>query len=359
MRYNHIDMLPELAFQPIGKRMTFEGGGKSKSPKIPDMTKAAEATAEGNIEAARIAAKANRVSQYTPYGDLVYTQEDTPSFDQGGYDKAYAAYQKNLDAYNNQYTSANSSVNNGGMFLNKNNSRKPSMPMPVAPSRDQFMSKVDPDKWRATQTLSPTEQAKLDKNSKLELGLLDTAQLGLEGVNENLKKGFNFDILPKAAVNAGETAQDAIMRRLNPQFGQDEESLRTRLVNQGVRAGSQAWDNEFRNFNNRRNDAYSQAALQGIDVGQRARQQALEEQEFGRTEGLNIVNALRTGNQVNQPNFVNTPQQATTAGADILGAQQGMYQAQVGANNAQNANSAGLFGGLMQAGGTAASAYFL
>ena len=27
MRYNHFDMLPEMAFQPIGKRMTLEGGG--------------------------------------------------------------------------------------------------------------------------------------------------------------------------------------------------------------------------------------------------------------------------------------------------------------------------------------------
>jgi hypothetical protein len=27
MKYNHLDMLPELAFQPVGKRMTLEGGG--------------------------------------------------------------------------------------------------------------------------------------------------------------------------------------------------------------------------------------------------------------------------------------------------------------------------------------------
>lgn len=27
MRYNHIDMLPEMAFKPMGKRMTLEGGG--------------------------------------------------------------------------------------------------------------------------------------------------------------------------------------------------------------------------------------------------------------------------------------------------------------------------------------------
>jgi hypothetical protein len=31
MRYNHLDMLPEMAFQPVGKRMTLEGGGGGSS----------------------------------------------------------------------------------------------------------------------------------------------------------------------------------------------------------------------------------------------------------------------------------------------------------------------------------------
>lgn len=30
MRYNHMDMLPEMAFKPMGKRMTLEGGGGGK-----------------------------------------------------------------------------------------------------------------------------------------------------------------------------------------------------------------------------------------------------------------------------------------------------------------------------------------
>ena len=197
------------------------------------------------------------------------------------------------------------------------------------------------------------------KNNTLSNGLLDTAQLGLTGVNDKLKQGFDFNALPAQQVNAGQTAQDAIMARLAPQQARDEDSLRTRLINQGVRPGSQAWDNEFTNFNQGKNDANSQAALQGIGVGQQARQQALQEQEFGRTEGLNMVNALRTGNQVQSPNFVNTPQQATTAGPDLLGATNAQYQNQLSGYNAQQARGAGLFGGLASVAGTAASAYFL
>jgi hypothetical protein len=35
MRYNHLDMLPEKAFQPVGKRMTLEGGGKGGGAPAP------------------------------------------------------------------------------------------------------------------------------------------------------------------------------------------------------------------------------------------------------------------------------------------------------------------------------------
>lgn len=353
MRYDHLTMLPNIAFKAIGKRMTLEGD-KGGSPDVPDFKGAAEATAKGNLEAARVAAKANRVSQYTPYGNLVYEQANQSGFDQAGYDAALKDYQQKLAQY--QATGgANPSSGFAGSALGAGGSK----PVPMAPNRDSYIINSDPDVWKATQTLSPAEQAKLDKNNELSLSMLDTGITGLKDVNKYLSEGFDWSKLPEAQINAGQTAQDAIMARLNPQFAQSEESLRTRLINQGVRPGSQAWDNEFRNFSQGKNDAYSQAALQGIDVGQKARQQAIQEQEFGRTEGLNIVNALRTGNQVQQPNFINTPQQATTAGPDLLGAAQAQYSGELGASNAQNAAGAGLFSGLANTAGTIGSAYFL
>ena len=292
--------MKEILFGYIWRYMVANGFillGKSDPPPTPDYAGAANATASGNLEAAKVAAAANRVNQVTPYGNLTYTQNP----------------------------------NNGG-----NNY----------------------DTYTATQTLSPAEKDKLDQNNKLSSSLLNTAQLGLNGVNNSLKQGFDFNALPAQQVNAGQTAQNAIEARLNPQFTQSEDALRNRLTNQGVVPGSQAWDNEFRNFNQGKNDAYSQAALSGISVGQQARQQALQEQEFGRTEGLNMVNALRTGNQVQSPSFVNPAQQQTTAGPDLLGATNAQYQNQISSNNASNAASSGLFGGLAQAGGALGSAAF-
>lgn len=351
MRYNEFTLLPIMAFKPLLKRMTLEGG-KSDAPDTPDYTAAANATAQGNLEAARAAAAANRVNQYTPTGSLVYSHNVPQTLDTAAYNAAMKQYTEALNAYN----SPQATTNGGGLmgYLGAGNSTTANRVAPISPNQSDFMTSNPDEGWSSTQTLSPDEQAKLDKNNKLSLGLLDTAQKGLSGVDAMLTKGFDFNALPKAAVDAGQTAQDAIMARLNPTYAQNEEALRTRLMNQGVRAGSQAWDNEFRNFNNAKNDAYSQAALQGIDVAQQARQQALQEQEFGRTEGLNMVNALRTGSQVNAPTFTNTPQQATTAGADLLGATQSQYNSALGANNASNAASASTTNGLMAAGTTAA-----
>jgi len=48
-------------------------GPAPSAPAPPDYTGAAQQTAQGNIDAARLAVAANRVNQYTPYGSLEYT----------------------------------------------------------------------------------------------------------------------------------------------------------------------------------------------------------------------------------------------------------------------------------------------
>jgi hypothetical protein len=50
--------------------------GKSSPPPAPDYSGAATATAQGNLEATRAATAANRVNQYTPYGNLIYSHTE-------------------------------------------------------------------------------------------------------------------------------------------------------------------------------------------------------------------------------------------------------------------------------------------
>ena len=66
-----------------------------------------------------------------------------------------------------------------------------------------------------------------------------------------------------------------------------------------------------------------------------------------------MINALRTGSQVATPNYINPPTQQTTAGADMLGAANSQYNAQLGAVNAQNAQAGNFTNGLFSLGGAA------
>ena len=134
--------------------------------------------------------------------------------------------------------------------------------------------------------------------------------------------------------------------RMQPQLDRSRNSAETRLANQGIQQGSEAWRNAQDDIGRQENDAYSQAALQGISTGQQARQQGIQEQQYFNTRDLNALNALRTGSQVTNPTFGGYAQQATTAGPDMLGAANMQYGADMAANNANNAGMAGLTSGL-------------
>jgi hypothetical protein len=148
----------------------------------------------------------------------------------------------------------------------------------------------------------------------------------------------------------GQTAQQAIMSRLQPQLAQQEEALAARLANQGITLGSDAYGREMNLQGQRANDLQLQAALQGINLDQANRSAALQEQAYLQDRPLNLINALRTGAQVQSPQFQQFAQQATTAGPDVLGATNAQYQAAVDATNAQNAQAGGLMSGLLGVG---------
>ena len=255
-------------------------------PPAPDYAGAAEATASGNLEATRAATAANRINQYTPYGSLTYSRD------------------------------------------------------PNAATPDEG--------WSATQILSPEQYQILQRNQNLSTGLLGTAETGLGKVNELLSNPTIDESRLAQMPISGQSVQDAIMSRLEPQMGRRREQLDQSLANQGIPIGSEAYQNARTDLGQQENDLMTQAALQGINTGLGARQQGIQEQAFLQDRPLNVVNALRTGSQVTSPNFTNVPQQATTTGPNYLGAaqQQGQwdqntYNAGVGANNSM---MSGLFG---------------
>jgi hypothetical protein len=266
--------------------------GKSASaPPPPDYTGAAKETAAGNLEAARANIAANRVNQYTPYGSLEYEVS----------------------------------------------------------GEDKFGNPM----WKATQSLAPAQQQLLDYQNKASLGLGELTGKGLGYVSNMLETPFDVSQLPSTGFDPSQTYQEAYMQRLAPQLQQGRDKLQQDLANRGIDIGSEAYDRAMMQQSQRENDLLLGATTQGFGVGQQARQQGLQEQAYLRNEPLNTLNAVRTGAQVQGPSFVNPAMQANTAGADILGATQMGYNAQLAASNAQNAANNAMTQGLFSLGGAA------
>jgi hypothetical protein len=141
------------------------------------------------------------------------------------------------------------------------------------------------------------------------------------------------------------------MSRLQPQIEQNNAAGDNRLANQGIMQGSEAWDNFMRTRDQGNNDLYINAALQGINTGNQARAQGIQEQYATQNRPIDIINALRTGNQVTLPQFSAPGMQSTTQGPDLLAAANANYNAQLGQSNANNAQSANLINGLFGIGG--------
>ena len=110
------------------------------------------------------------------------------------------------------------------------------------------------------------------------------ANVGAERVNRGPRegqygyaRGLDLSGLPQTPINAGTTAQQAIMGRLQPQLERQRAQLQTQLINQGIPPGSEAYRTAMMEQGQRENDLLSQAALQGISLDQAARSQAFGE----------------------------------------------------------------------------------
>jgi hypothetical protein len=135
--------------------------------------------------------------------------------------------------------------------------------------------------------------------------------------------------------------------RLAPQWARDEESMRTRLINSGIREGSDPWNTEMNRLQFGKNDALNQLMLTG-------RQTADTEMMAERNSPINEISALMSGSQVSNPTFQNTPQ-TQVGGVNYTGLVSDNYKNQIAANNAQ---MGGMFG-LAGTGATAAMKYGL
>jgi hypothetical protein len=209
------------------------------------------------------------------------------------------------------------------------------------------------DHWEQSTSLSPDQQSILDaqERNQIDLGRIAGGRLGqVEGQTplDPYAPG-DFGAQREAVTDAQYKQQTQF---LDPQFEQSEEALRTRLLNSGLREGSEAYDSEMANFGRQRQAAYSDARNQAILSGGseqsrlladalRGRQQQVAERSIPLQEFM----ALYGGAPAPGMNSPGVPQAGTPQAGDIQGATQAGYNAQSDvynwnqARNAQNTNS--------------------
>ena len=344
-------------------------GPAPSAPPAPDYTGAANATAAGNLDAARAATAANRVNQVTPYGNLDYTQSGT-------------------DSYGNPTWTATTSLNNTGQqLLNTQNNASLGLGSAINAQLGQVQNVMG-------QGFNPNT-APITTN-------VGQANLNPLSGQANLQTSTDY-----AGGMAGwDKANQLLMSRLQPQMQIQQQNLDAQLANQGLAQGTEAYNRAKMSLGMQQNDLLNQAQLSGLSAGntlfnqglqgaqfgnaaqqqgyqnQQTQQQAnnaIAQQQFGNQMSnanlgnaaqqqqfnqaqtqynmpLNTLSALRTGAQVQNPTFVNAPQQATTAGPDLLGATTAAGNYNMAGFNAANASQAGFNSGLMGLGGTLGAA---
>jgi len=243
----------------------------------------------------------------------------------------------------------------------------------------------DGDIPTVTQTLTPQAQETLNAQQRVQTSLANLGQQGVQTAQNVMGTPFQFggpsvqtaldtSQIAKMPVNAGTTGQEAIMSRLEPSLARNRVSTETQLINQGLRPGSEAYNNAINLLGQQENDARTQAVMQGLGLdissnaqgfnqalqggqfGNTAQQQALAQAISSRQMPLNEITALMSGSQIQNPQF-GAYQGANVQAAPIANAtaQQGqyaqnLYNQQAATANAQNA-------GLFQLGGSALGAY--
>jgi hypothetical protein len=272
-------------------------------PATPDYAAAATAQGAANLQSGLQTAYLGNPNVYTPYGNQIVTfnkdeqgntqptvtQTLTPAAQKALEDQQRV--QAGLSNLAMQGTEQASNILNKPFNYNGPNiqtSLAPAQPLNYGPTMGQYGMAQGVDEGRFGQA-----------------GTIGADKYGLARGNLDLS---NVAAMP---INAGTTAQQAIMNRLSPQLAQSDEALRSQLANQGITEGSEAYNRAMTQSGQNRNDLLSQAALQGINLdlsanqqgfGQAATQAGLYNQAVGQNFGQGLQ-SQQLGNQAMAQNF--------------------------------------------------------
>lgn len=325
-----------------------------RAPSPPDPVATAGAQAAANKEAAIAGTQLSQVNQQTPWGALTYRQHGTTADGIPQYTATTSLSPDQQRLYETTTAAAQKYADTG-------------------------MSQVDAMSRRMAQPFSissmgaPARMMGAPEGRDLQYGVTDAGAI---------QRDLDFGKYGDPNIER-QRVEDAMFERMNPQIEQDRQAMETKLANQGLMPGSQAYDRAYdalsRQINDARlgvtaaagaeqsrlfdlamQDANFQNAAQAQQFGQgltnvqannaavaqklnqdlargefqnNMRNAAIQEAIMDRQIPLNEMSALLQGGQVQMPQFMSTPVRQVQP-ADIMGATYANYNQQ-----AQNANA--------------------
>ena len=371
-------------------------GPAPSAPAAPNYAAAAQETAQGNLDAARAATAANRVNQVTPYGNLNYTitGEDpygnptwtatTSLSDVGqqllgnqnaaslGLGSAITSQLGQVqDVMGRGFNPNTPAIQYGGQAptLGQVGQAGQAQGMGNAPTLQTGLDYQGMEGWdKATALLNQRLQPQIQQSEeRLQAQLANQGVVpGTEAYNRAMtQQGQRTnDLLTQAqlagqnvqqnmfgqALQGGQFANQAMLGQNQAQLGNVAQSNQALQQNYANQLAAQQQNNQVAQqmFANQQS---------GANLSNQAQQQAYNQALTQYNMPLNTLSALRTGAQVQNPSFVNSAQQATTSGADLLGAAGMQYNAQMGDFNAKQAAQQNFNQGLMGLGGAGIMAF--
>jgi hypothetical protein len=366
-------------------------GGKGSAPAAPDYMGATQLQGELNKENLNSQNYANRPTINTPFGTQSWGTQAVK-------DPATGQVVTSWTQNNSLAPGLNQAVNDQlGIQAGRSD---------LASS---FMGRVQDDYSK------PIDYSSLPAmTSANQVGNLQTASTDY---TPGLKTSFaSGGALPQFDSSYRDTVATQLMNKMQPVHDYQQRQTETKLSNMGFRPGTEGYDRELNNLNQRQaaerynaldasgaeaqrlynmqmgtaqqgynqnlgaaqfqNQALGQANaldLANMQAGNAAmgqqfglnqqyanqqnqlRQQALTEQLQRRGSSLNEMNALLSGQQVSMPQMPTFNASGQAQAPNIMGAMQNQYDAQLGAYNAGQAANANTMGGLFSLGGAALS----
>jgi hypothetical protein len=356
-------------------------------------------------EMADYEARLNRYSTSGPQGSVTWTEKTTPNQEYEYYKQMWKEGRLiGPDGKNLLSPSASQADFETAMQLrgvNATDSQGWSQKTTLSPEQQKIydaQSATALGRNQIAQSMLPQARSALGKG--INYNALPSAGGSLQ--SRDLATGLDFSGAPdlstgdEARNRAEQSIYNRSTSRLDPQFKEQESELRTRLYNQGLREGDAAFDAEVGKFQTAKSDAYqtaldaaiqgggaeasrtygmdlssrqqsvsettnqanfmNQAAAQGLSQDQaisayqnQLRQAALSEQQGARSQAINEMNSLQSGQQVSMPDQPQFSPSGVGSAPDYQAAAQAQYQSQLNSYNAGQAKQDNLIQGIAAA----------